>query len=127
MHSGAGLWSSGRSNKWLTFSQALLSSCRDRSWLSHVTHGGVFLGVPNLGMKQDHLVTLVEGDPAKELVANLAENSELLMQLNVDFEKHFNFENTEIFSFYETAETPVLRMVCFPCACSQICRLITSA
>lgn len=62
-------------------------------------------------MKQEHLVTIVKNDPAKELIANLAETSEMLTKLNADFERHFDFADSEIFSFYETEETDILDMV----------------
>lgn len=62
-------------------------------------------------MKQEHLVTIVKGNPTRELIINLGENSELLVRLNRDFENWFNKPDSEIFSFYETAETPILDMV----------------
>ncbi|KAI0441287.1 hypothetical protein F4803DRAFT_431516 [Xylaria telfairii] len=94
----------------LVTKMALLLSCQQHSHLSRVTHGALFFGVPNLGMKQRHLVTIVKSDPGEELVANLAEGSEMLTILNADFEKHFNRADSEIFSFYESESSPILEL-----------------
>ncbi|KAI1389504.1 uncharacterized protein F4822DRAFT_427853 [Hypoxylon trugodes] len=94
----------------LVVKTALLMSSQEHSQLSAATYGALFFGVPNLGMKQRHLLTIVKNYPAEELVANLAEGSEMLTNLNADFEKHFARADSEIFSFYESEQSPILEL-----------------
>ncbi|KAF8532917.1 hypothetical protein BDD12DRAFT_535075 [Trichophaea hybrida] len=72
-------------------------------------YGAIFFGVPNRGLKIDELVHMVKGQPNERLVRDLAPRSEFLEMLHETFCERFDFNDTEVISFYETEETKTVK------------------
>jgi len=70
--------------------------------------GAVMFGVPNLGMEQSHLLTMVEGLPNEQLVQDLARDggANYVRQLNIRFEGLTFLRAARIMWAYETRESP---------------------
>ncbi|KAH0541631.1 hypothetical protein FGG08_003921 [Glutinoglossum americanum] len=65
----------------------------------------LFFGVPNRGLNQSSLTSMVKGNPNEELVNSLGESSRFLGLLHEMFYRHFTFKDSHIISIYETKET----------------------
>ncbi|KAI9692467.1 MAG: hypothetical protein M1822_006698 [Bathelium mastoideum] len=68
--------------------------------------GALFFGVPNHGMDITSLRTMVRGQPNEHLVTQLGPDSDILDRLATDFERVFNFSDSRIACFCETALSP---------------------
>lgn len=79
-----------------------------------VTHGLLFMGVPNLGLRHQQLVSVVQGKPNERLIRDLVvgkeqeEPSQFLELLNEAFERLDRQRRPpfEIMSYYETRSSP---------------------
>jgi hypothetical protein len=73
---------------------------------------GLFLfGVPNQGLNQTVLATLVKDQMNEPFIKNLGIGSELLRQTFQNFIRGFGHLNCQIITFYETQETETV-VVC---------------
>lgn len=71
-----------------------------------------FFGVPHWGIQQEHLLSLVCGQPVEDLVRSLAvtphgQASTYLKTLSTTFAEGFAGE-TRVFSFFETKLSPIV-------------------
>jgi hypothetical protein len=73
-------------------------------------YGAVFFGVPNLGIRNEHWLPMVKGQPNEDLVRNLRPNSKYLRTLHEIFRSVFIFPDSKILSIYETKKTPVAKV-----------------
>ena len=76
-------------------------SDRDNAVLNSIC-GILFFGVPNQGMNVDHLCTVVQGKPNEEMIRSLSPKSGILKRLHDDFCNAFPFQDSEVYSFFET-------------------------
>jgi hypothetical protein len=75
---------------------------------------GLFLfGVPNEGLNQKVLATLVKGQTNEPFIKNLGIGSELLKQTHKIFIRGFGQLGCQITTFYEQQETETV-VVCMP-------------
>lgn len=73
---------------------------RDHKVLQSI-RGMLFFGVPNQGMKIDHLTSMVQGKPNERLIRSLDPESNSLRRLHDDFcEAAPTY--SEVYSFFET-------------------------
>lgn len=70
----------------------------------------LFFGVPNQGIRVDHWLPLVKGQPNENLIRDLGCDSTYLRRLHEDFLAVFSFEESEIVSIYETERTRVVKV-----------------
>ncbi|KAF9872960.1 ankyrin repeat domain-containing protein [Colletotrichum karsti] len=76
--------------------------------------GIIFFGVPHLGLRNEALKTLVEGQPNQALVDSIvvdneSEPSHFLARISDDFARCFHGE-TRVVSFYERKRSPTVEM-----------------
>ena len=71
----------------------------------------MFFGVPNQGMDIRSLLAMVHRQPNLPFLATLDKNNGLLYELIESFQTVFNFRDSHVVSFYETAESPTARYV----------------
>jgi hypothetical protein len=76
--------------------------------LLSVVRGGVFFGVPNLGMEQAHFRTIVQNNPNQVLVDDIDRDSTYVRQLNEHFLKGSFFQSLKCFWAFETSESPTV-------------------
>ena len=81
-------------------------------YVSECSHGMAFFGVPHWGIQQEHLLSLVCGQPVEDLVRSLAvtphgQASTYLKTLSTTFAEGFAGE-TRVFSFFETKLSPIV-------------------
>lgn len=69
----------------------------------------LFFGVPNQGMDIRSLLAMVHGQPNLSFLATLDKNNGLLYELVENFQTVFDFRDSHVVSFYETAESPTAR------------------
>ena len=72
-------------------------------------------GVPNLGLRNEPLNTLVNGQPKKDLVRSLvvldnSQPSHMLEVLHDRFRATFRDQNLEVMSYYETINSPTIEV-----------------
>ncbi|RDW94780.1 hypothetical protein BP5796_00543 [Coleophoma crateriformis] len=77
----------------------------DRDVLSSV-YGALFFGVPNQGMDIKSLIPMVEGQVNQTLLHSISNESQLLRNQSRNFEKAFDFADSQIVCFYETVMSP---------------------
>lgn len=76
--------------------------------LLHSILGGIFFGVPNWGIRNDHWLPLVEGRPNEALVRDLGWKSTYLMSLDERF-RNLSILNQMSFHWgFETKTSPIL-------------------
>jgi hypothetical protein len=75
--------------------------------------GAVFFGVPNQGLRVDHLMRVVEGRPNRDLIENLSEDSIYLAKLQIEFAFEHPELQSKIIYVFETLESDLLK-VYFP-------------
>ena len=75
------------------------------------TCGALFFGVPNRGMDIESLIPIVGDQPNRALLESLGRNSEFLRAQAVNFPRVFSFTDSQVFSFFETLESPTARLV----------------
>jgi hypothetical protein len=76
-------------------------------------HALLFFGVPNLGLRNDQLKSIVKGQPNERLINDLAvdkdsEPSPFLSSLSRRFADCCKNQGFEVISFYERRESPTL-------------------
>lgn len=54
--------------------------------LLNLFSGAVFFGVPNLGMEQEHLLSIVGDNPNEDLLLDIARGSNYLKHLNTSYQ-----------------------------------------
>jgi hypothetical protein len=74
--------------------------------------GLFFFGVPNRGLNNKNMLSLVKGKRNKPFVRDLMEGSALLRDLDVAFQCSFKKELASCFvaSFFETRDTPTVEV-----------------
>ncbi|RDW76075.1 hypothetical protein BP5796_06896 [Coleophoma crateriformis] len=72
----------------------------------HSTYGVLFFGVPNQGMEIESFLPIVKQQPNASLLYTLGTESQLLREQSRAFQKVFDFQDSEVFCFYETLESP---------------------
>jgi hypothetical protein len=75
------------------------------------TRGALFFGVPNCGMDNTSLITMMETQPNRDFLDSLSTNSPFLKQQAQSFPTVFDFRDSIIYSFYETRVSPKATMV----------------
>lgn len=75
------------------------------------TRGALFFGVPNRGMDNSSLISMMETQPNRDFLDSLNINSPFLKQQAEIFPAVFNFRDSIIFSFHETRVSPKATMV----------------
>lgn len=68
--------------------------------------GMLFFGVPNLGMPIEQWIPMVENQSNRFFVEQLGKASDILRVIGMEFPKAFPFEDSKIYSFYETKKSP---------------------
>ncbi|KAI3324398.1 hypothetical protein HD806DRAFT_543729 [Xylariaceae sp. AK1471] len=76
--------------------------------LLSLVRGALCFGVPNLGMEQSHLRTIVRNNPNAALVDDIARNSNYLRSLNEEFLKVLLDKGLIYFWAYETVASPTV-------------------
>ncbi|KAL1648461.1 hypothetical protein SLS58_002216 [Diplodia intermedia] len=70
----------------------------------------LLFGVPNDGMETDQLISMVNGNPTKQLISNLSPGSEYLKTLDKYFSNLQYTRKFPLFSFYETKTTQTVKV-----------------
>lgn len=73
-------------------------------------YGVLFFGVPNQGIRIEHWLPMVKGQPNENLVRDLGPDSTYLRRLHEGFRTAFNFSDSKIVSIYETERTRVAKV-----------------
>ena len=73
-------------------------------------YGALFFGVPNRGIRIEHWLPMVNGQPNETLVKKLRPGSKYLRELGYDFNAAFTFPDSRIISIYETEKTRTARV-----------------
>lgn len=86
----------------------------ENSELSRAAYGLVLFGVPNLGLRNDQLISLVEGQPNEALIRHLladkdSEQSAFLKRLADQFAESCK-DNYRAVSFFERVLSPTLEV-----------------
>lgn len=68
--------------------------------------GLLFFGVPNRGMDIQSLQTIVGDRPNRYLLESVGRSSDFLLEQSVAFPLAFPFEDSPVFSFFETLTSP---------------------
>ncbi|KAK3321504.1 hypothetical protein B0T19DRAFT_374928 [Cercophora scortea] len=74
--------------------------------LISIVRGGIFFGVPNLGMEQSHIRAIVQNNPNEALVEDIARNSNYICKLNEDFSQVSFRGRLKCFWAFETSRSP---------------------
>lgn len=70
------------------------------------TFGILFFGVPNQGMDISSLLAMVRGQPNLHFLSTLSKDGGFLQGLIEKFRATFDFQDSQIYSFYETDMSP---------------------
>ena len=70
----------------------------------------LFFGVPNQGIRIEHWLPMVRGQPNENLVRSLGYDSTYLRSLHEEFRMVFNFRDSQVVSIYETERTRVIKV-----------------
>lgn len=81
----------------------------------------MFFGVPNRGLEDAGLRSMVLGQPNEDLVRDLRIGSSFLNLLHQGFCDIFH-DDSQVISFYETRRTRTVLVKLSPISCLQICR-----
>ncbi|UKZ84350.1 uncharacterized protein TrAFT101_000261 [Trichoderma asperellum] len=76
--------------------------------ISRSCYALLFFGVPNRGLNNLSLMSMVKGQPNESLVRDLDESSRFLSSLHERFNAYFTFDNTHVLSISETKHTPTV-------------------
>jgi hypothetical protein len=71
--------------------------------------GMLFFGVPNQGMPIEQWIPMVQNQPNRLFIEQLSSSSDILKVQRDLFRKTFAFEDSKVFSFYETKKSPTAR------------------
>ena len=74
-------------------------------------YGALFFGVPNLGIRNEQWLPMVQGQANEAFIRTLDPGSEYLLQLHQKFLSAFAFSDSCILSIYETEETQVAKVI----------------
>jgi len=78
--------------------------------ITRATIGSIFFGVPSRGMETQALMTMVNGQPNKNLVLDLAVGSDYLQCLDDRFFEVVRCGKMELFQGYETKTSPTVEV-----------------
>lgn len=78
--------------------------------LRDVIRGAILFGVPNFGMEQTALLSMVENRPNEELVTDLAPGSKYLSTIHDQMSGLSFLQSVTLFWAYETQESPTVRV-----------------
>ncbi|VUC22983.1 unnamed protein product [Clonostachys rosea] len=95
----------------LVLKQALVSlanSFQSDNTLRVSIKGGILFGVPNFGMEQTSLLSMVRGQSNEGLVADLALDSQYLSHLDQQFSGLSSLQDAKIYWAYETKKSPTV-------------------
>jgi hypothetical protein len=70
----------------------------------------LFFGVPNQGIRIEHWLSMVKGQPNENLVRSLGSDSTYLRSLHEEFRMAFNFRDSQVVSVYETERTRLVKV-----------------
>jgi hypothetical protein len=70
----------------------------------------MLFGVPNRGLNNSALMSMVRGQPNEELVRYLEPSSRFASDLHQRFYETFTLDHSKIICIYETKETPTVRV-----------------
>jgi len=73
-------------------------------------YGVLFFSVPNQGIRIEHWLPMVKGQPNEYLVRNLGLHSTYLRRLHENFRAAFDLPDSEIVSIYETELTRLAKV-----------------
>ena len=73
------------------------------------TFGILFFGVPNQGMDISSLLSMVRGQPNLHFLSTLSKDAGFLQGLIEKFQTTFAFQDSHIYSFYETNTSPTAK------------------
>ena len=73
------------------------------------TFGILFFGVPNQGMDISSLLSMVRGQPNLHFLSTLSKDGGFLQSLIEKFQTTFAFQDSHIYSFYETNTSPTAK------------------
>ena len=73
------------------------------------TFGILFFGVPNQGMDISSLLSMVRGQPNLHFLSTLSKDGGFLQSLIEKFQTTFTFQDSHIYSFYETNTSPTAK------------------
>lgn len=73
------------------------------------TFGILFFGVPNQGMDISSLLSMVRGQPNLHFLSTLSKDGGFLQSLIEKFQATFTFQDSHIYSFYETNTSPTAK------------------
>jgi hypothetical protein len=73
-------------------------------------YGVLFFGVPNQGIRIEHWLPMVKGQPNENLVRDLGPDSTYLRRLHEAFRTAFNFSDSKTVFIYETERTRVAKV-----------------
>ena len=73
------------------------------------TFGILFFGVPNQGMDISSLLSMVRGQPNLHFLSTLSKDAGFLQSLIEKFQTTFAFQDSHIYSFYETKMSPTAK------------------
>ena len=73
------------------------------------TFGILFFGVPNQGMDISSLLSMVRGQPNLPFLSTLSKDGGFLQSLIEKFQATFAFQDSHIYSFYETNKSPTAK------------------
>ena len=73
------------------------------------TFGILFFGVPNQGMDISSLLSMVRGQPNLHFLSTLSKDGGFLQSLIEKFQTTFAFQDSHVYSFYETNTSPTAK------------------
>jgi hypothetical protein len=71
--------------------------------------GMLFFGVPNQGMPVDQWIPMVQDQPNRFFIEQLCNSSDILKVHRERFRRVFTFQDSKVYSFYETRKSPTAR------------------
>jgi hypothetical protein len=94
----------------LVLDQALveLSTSNNRGWnaIANLLKGATFFDIPNFGMEQTYLMTIVKDNPNAALVGALVHDFDILNRLEEAFKKSVCNSTFQCYCAYEKATSP---------------------
>lgn len=70
----------------------------------------LFFGVPNQGIRIQHWLSMVRGQPNENLVRSLGSDTTFLRSLHEEFRMVFDFRDSQVVAVYETEGTRLVRV-----------------
>lgn len=88
----------------------VLANHPSTSPLQKAIRGAIFFGVPNLGMEQSALLSMVDGTPNQALIEDLAPDSHYLVQLHEKMTGLAYLQGVDCHWAYETRTSPTVQV-----------------